>query len=213
LQSLIRLTVTDLACSRGGRRLFERLSFALGGGEALVVTGPNGVGKTTLIRALAGFVRPDSGAIRLDGTDAETALPQAAHVIGHRDGLRGALTVRENLALAPSLLGGSGASAPDAAERLALGRLLDLPVGVLSAGQRRRVALARLLVAPRPLWLLDEPTAALDAASQEAVAAIMTEHAAKGGIVIAATHLLLGVGARELAFAADGAFEVRGGAA
>jgi heme exporter protein A len=209
----LRIAVSGLACSRGGRLLFEGLSFTLGAGEALAVTGPNGVGKTTLIRAIAGFVRPDSGTIRLDGMGPETSLPQSAHFLGHRDGLRAALTVRENLALAPSLLGGSGASTPDAAERLALGRLLDLPVGVLSAGQRRRVALARLLVAPRPLWLLDEPTASLDAGSQQTTAAIMAEHVAAGGIVVAATHLRLGLTVRELTFAPDGSHRLMEAAA
>jgi heme exporter protein A len=206
----LRILVSDLACSRGGRRLFGRLGFRLEQGEAMLVTGPNGIGKTTLLRALAGFVRPDAGVIAVEGAGEDAALPQLSHFVGHRDGLKAALTVRENLALAPALLGGAGALVAEAAERLDLLRLLDLPAGVLSAGQRRRTALARLLVARRPVWLLDEPTSALDAASQGAVAKLMAEHVAAGGILIAATHLPLGLpNARDLAFDAAGRAELR----
>ena len=204
------LVVDDLACRRGERLLFQRLGFRLGAGEALVVTGPNGVGKTTLLRAIAGFAPPEAGTIRLGGAGEDFGLAQAAHFLGHRDGLRAALTVRENLAFAPALLGEAGFSIEKAARRLDLFRLLDLPVGVLSAGQRRRAALARLLVARRPIWLLDEPTAALDAGSQAEAAAVMAEHAAAGGVVVAATHLPLAVpGLRELAFDSGGRFEIR----
>jgi len=200
------LHVSGLACSRGERLLFAGLGFALTAGESLAVTGPNGVGKTTLLRALAGFHRPDAGTIGLKGAGEDASLAQSAHFIGHRDGLRGVLTIRENLALAPALLGDPGLTAEEAAARLDLVPLLDLAVGALSAGQRRRAALARLLAARRPVWLLDEPTAALDAGSQAIASALMAEHAAEGGIVLAATHLPLGVAARELRFAANGSF-------
>jgi heme exporter protein A len=203
LNTSLRLVLTDVACSRGERRLFVGLSFGLDNGEALTVTGPNGVGKTTLLRLIAGFGRPDAGTIALEGTN-DAALPQAIHFVGHRDGLKGALSVRENLALAPAFYGGGGASVAEAAARLDLTPLLDLPVAVLSAGQRRRAALARLLAAERPVWLLDEPTAALDAASSGSVGALLGEHVARGGIAIAATHLALGIRARELAFDAAG---------
>lgn len=208
MKSPLSLEVSDLACSRGERRLFGNLSFSIAAGEAMVVTGPNGAGKTTLLRAMAGFIRADSGHVRLQGASDDEALPENLHFVGHRDGLKGALTVRENLALAPELLDCGGVPIETAAERLALLSLLDLPVAVLSAGQRRRVALARLLVAARPIWLLDEPTAALDSASQEIVAGLLAEHVAAGGIVVAATHLALGIQARELAFDVGGGFTV-----
>jgi heme exporter protein A len=194
----------DLACSRGERRLFAGLGFALHSGRALTVTGPNGAGKTTLLRVLAGFLRADGGEIVLEGTSDDFTLAGAMHFIGHRDGLKNALTLRENLALAPAFYGSSGLSPEDACRTLDLAPLLDLPVAVLSAGQRRRGALARLLVADRPIWLLDEPTAALDAASTRAVIALLKGHAARGGIVIAATHLALELGGTGLTLSADG---------
>jgi heme exporter protein A len=209
LNKPLRLEIVDVALSRGERRLCAGLSFAVESGEALVVTGPNGVGKTTLLRAAAGFVPLDAGEIRLVGAVDDTALQERVHFVGHRDGLKGALTVRENLALAPALLGSPGLGVAEAAERLALLPLLDLPTAVLSAGQRRRAALARLLTAARPVWLLDEPTAALDASSSDIVASLIAEHAAGGGIILAATHLPLGRGMRELTFLADGGFALR----
>ncbi len=211
MNTSLRLTVTDLACGRGERLLFEGLNFSLGVGEALVVTGPNGVGKTTLLRAIAGFAPALAGTVALEGAE-DGALPRSIHFLGHRDGLKAALSVRENLALAPALLGAGGLDIAEAADKLALSPLLDLPVGVLSAGQRRRAALARLLAAARPVWLLDEPTAALDAASQAMAARLIDAHAAGGGMVIAATHLALGVAARELAFDAAGGHALRGAA-
>jgi heme exporter protein A len=204
LKTPLRLVATDLACSRGERPLFAGLGFTVPSGGVLVVTGPNGVGKTTLLRLIAGLIRPDRGTIVVEGGDtAETTVAEMAHVIGHRDGLKGALTVRENLAFAPALYGSTGVPIADAARRLDLLHLLDLPVGVLSAGQRRRAALARLLVARRPIWLLDEPTAALDAASTGIVSALIADHAASGGMIIAATHLDLGIDGNELALTQD----------
>ena len=223
LTALLRLIVSDLACQRGDKLLFRGLSFSLGYGEAMVVTGANGVGKTSLIRALAGLIEPETGTIELQSPQADAPLCEQLHYLGHRDGLRAALTALENLTFAAQLLGGSGhaqlqaltqlqALAPlkvlaplEALERVGLPRVADLPVSVLSAGQRRRVALARLLAVKRPIWLLDEPTSGLDAASQQMVADVIHDHIKSGGIAIAATHLSLGItSVSELRLAADG---------
>ncbi|MDR7037582.1 MULTISPECIES: heme ABC exporter ATP-binding protein CcmA [Methylobacterium] len=194
----MRLTVTGLAVRRSGRRIFAGLSFALGPGEALMVTGRNGAGKSTLLAVLAGRLKPDAGAVRADDVG-EASLPECLHVVGHRDGLKSALTAEENLAFARDLLGDPALTPGAALAELGLAHALKLPVAYLSAGQRRRVALARLLVCRRPLWLLDEPTAALDTASQGVLAALMARHRAGGGLVVAATHQALGLAdAREL---------------
>ncbi|MDP4021192.1 heme ABC exporter ATP-binding protein CcmA [Methylobacterium sp. NEAU 140] len=201
----MRLSVDDLACRRSGRRVFAGLTFALGPGEALAVTGRNGAGKSSLLAILSGRLRPDAGRIAVDGVG-ELTLPECLHAVGHRDGLKSALTAGENLAFAQRMLGAPRLAPRDALDRLGLGHAHDLPVAYLSAGQRRRVALARLLVCHRPLWLLDEPTAALDTASQAVLAALMAVHRAGGGLVIAATHQALGLdGALELRIGQDAA--------
>lgn len=201
----MRLTAQDLAVRRSGRRIFANLSFALGPGEALMVTGRNGAGKSTLLAVLAGRLKPEAGTVTASEVG-EATLSECLHVVGHRDGLKSPLTAEENLAFARDLLGAPTASPRAALEELGLGHALRLPVAYLSAGQRRRVALARLLVCRRPLWLLDEPTAALDAASQEVLAGMMARHRAAGGLVIAATHQALGlVDARELRIEAPAA--------
>lgn len=198
----VRLSVEDLACRRSGRRIFSGLSFAIGPGEAITVTGRNGAGKSSLLAILSGRLRPDSGRLAVHDMG-EAALPECLHAVGHRDGLKSALTAAENLAFAQALLGTPRSSPRAALDRLGLVHALDLPVAYLSAGQRRRVALARLLVCERPLWLLDEPTAALDTASQGVLAGLMAEHRAAGGLVIAATHQALGLAdARNLHIAA-----------
>ncbi|MEA1832871.1 heme ABC exporter ATP-binding protein CcmA [Methylobacterium durans] len=188
----MRLTVTGLAVRRSGRRIFAGLSFALGPGEALMVTGRNGAGKSTLLTVLAGRLKPDAGEIRVAEVG-EATLPECLHVVGHRDGLKSALTAEENLTFARDLLGDPALTPGEALAELGLAHALRLPVAYLSAGQRRRVALARLLVCRRPLWLLDEPTAALDLASQGVLAALMARHRAGGGLVVAATHQALGL--------------------
>jgi heme exporter protein A len=194
----VRLTAQDLAVRRSGRRIFSGVSFALEAGEALMVTGRNGAGKSTLLAVLAGRLKPEAGTLTAHDVG-EATLPECLHVVGHRDGLKSPLTAEENLAFARDLLGAPTASPRAALEELGLGHALKLPVAFLSAGQRRRVALARLLVCRRPLWLLDEPTAALDVASQGVLAGMMARHRATGGLVIAATHQALGLdGAREL---------------
>ncbi|KAB1071545.1 heme ABC exporter ATP-binding protein CcmA [Methylobacterium planeticum] len=197
----MRLTVTDLAVRRSGRRIFSGLSFGLGPGEALMVTGRNGAGKSTLLAVLAGRLKPEAGSLALEDVG-EASLPECLHIVGHRDGLKGALTAEENLSFARGLLGDPALAPREALAELGLAHALRLPVAYLSAGQRRRVALARLLVCRRPLWLLDEPTAALDIASQAVLAGLMASHRAAGGLVVAATHQALGLAdARELRIA------------
>jgi heme exporter protein A len=192
------LDVLDLACRRSGRQVFDRLSFVLGAGELLALTGRNGSGKTTLLRALALLVRPDAGTIRWQGADIRAASESwrgRLAWLGHLDGLKGDLSVRENLLAAERLRG-----APPAEDRLDgalaafdLASLAARPVRSLSAGQRRRVALARVVLSQAPLWLLDEPLNALDAPAQAAFRSALGTHVAAGGLAIAATHADLGM--------------------
>lgn len=192
------LTAEALACRRGGRAIFMDLGFRLANGEAIALTGRNGAGKSSLIAMLCGRLRPEAGEIRFDGPD-HMPLAEAAHLVGHRDGLKTALTAAENLRFAQELLGSGGLDPADALATVGLSHAGPLPVGYLSAGQRRRVALARLLVASRPIWLLDEPMAALDAGSQTMLSQLMQAHLAAGGAILAATHGPLGLdGARDL---------------
>ncbi|MGO4706624.1 heme ABC exporter ATP-binding protein CcmA [Microvirga sp. 2MCAF38] len=187
----MRLIVENLACDRGERRVFENLSFTLGPGDALLVTGRNGAGKSSLLAILAGRLNPAAGRLRIEDAG-ERTLPECLHMVGHRDALKTALTAGENLAFARDFLGSPIVSPEEALTLVGLGHVARMPVAYLSAGQRRRVALARLLVAERPLWLLDEPTAALDTASQDILLQLVAEHRAKGGLVIATTHAPLG---------------------
>ncbi len=183
----MRLSVNNLACERGGRRIFEGVSFTLEAGEALVITGRNGAGKSTLLELLAGRLTPAGGKILWEGAG-ERSLQESLHYVGHRDALKTALTAQENLDFAREFLGSAALSAREALEAVGLAHAARLPVGYLSAGQRHRVALARLLVAHRPLWLLDEPTSALDAASQETLRGLLENHRAQGGMIAATTH-------------------------
>jgi heme exporter protein A len=183
----LRLDVDNLACNRGERRIFSGVSFSLAAGEALIVTGRNGAGKSTLLDLLAGRLHPAGGRIALSGAGDRT-LPECLHYVGHRDALKSALTARENLDFARDFLGDAALTAREALEVVGLAHAAGLPVAYLSAGQRRRIALARLLVAHRPLWLLDEPTSALDTASQGTLLGLMEEHRDRGGLVIATTH-------------------------
>ena len=183
----MRLLVEDLTCVRGGRSLFQGLGFALGAGETAIVTGPNGAGKSSLLRLIAGLLRPAGGRISLDGS-ADRAPGGSAHFVGHLDGVKSALSAFENLEFLRALLGGGSEASAAALARLGLSHLASLPVRMFSAGQKRRLALARLLVAPRPLWLLDEPTSALDAEGQETFADLAAEHLTHGGLIVATTH-------------------------
>lgn len=189
----MRLSGSELRCRRGGREVFRDLFFALRGGEALAVTGPNGVGKSSLLRVVAGLLPIAGGRLEIQGGDPELTLPEQAHYLGHQDALKPSLTVGENLAFWARYLGGDALRAGDALGRMGLERLTHFPAGYLSAGQKRRLALARLLVAPRPVWLLDEPQAALDVAGQAALADLMGEHLRGGGLVMASTHGPLGL--------------------
>ena len=184
---------------RGGREVFEGVNFTVAGGEALAVTGRNGAGKTTLLRLIAGLLEPGQGRLELTGGAPEATIPEQAHYLGHRDALKPALSVQENVAFWHAFFGGSGASTATALEAVGLDGLAGLPAAYLSAGQRRRLAIARLIAAPRPIWLLDEPTAALDMASQGRLAELMRSHLAGGGLIVAATHGPLGLdGVKEL---------------
>ena len=192
------LTTEALVCRRGGRAIFDGVGFRLENGEAIALTGRNGAGKSSLIAMLCGRLRPEAGVIKLEGLG-ELPLAEAAHLVGHRDGLKTALTAAENLRFAQELLGQPGLDPAEALATVGLPHAGSLPVGYLSAGQRRRVALARLLVASRPIWLLDEPMAALDVGSQAMLSQLMQGHRAAGGAILAATHGPLGLdGAREL---------------
>lgn len=200
----LRLQVSGLCVMRGGRRVLENVDFHLASGAALVVTGRNGVGKSTLLRALAGLLPPEEGTITLEGGPPDVDLPRQAHYLAHADGMKAALSVSENLDFWASYLGGGqDARSLPTAEALAavgLSHALHAPFGALSAGQKRRAALARLLVAYRPLWLLDEPLTALDRGSREKIAGVMQAHCAQGGLIVAATHEPLGLdGVIELA--------------
>jgi len=212
-----QLVVTDLVVERGGRIVISGLSFEVSGGEALVITGPNGAGKTTLMRALAGFLAPKSGQIELRigapgsngmNRDDGLSIAEQAHVIGHLNGIKATLTVAENVAFARSFLANERPAAEagdlktdarafddiDAAlDKLGLGNLAAIPAGLLSAGQKRRLCLARLLVAQRPVWLLDEPTVSLDAVSTRLVASLIDAHVNGGGMALIVTHVPLGL--------------------
>lgn len=187
----MRLIVDSLLCVRGGRTLFENLSFRLADGESLRLQGPNGAGKTSLLRIIAGFLQPDSGAIQVENDNNDEDIGACCHYIGHLNGVKSALSVRENLEFWRTYLHGEELDA--ALDRFALTELKDIPAGLLSAGQKRRLGLARLKVAYRPLWILDEPTVSLDQGSCDMFAGLLRAHISEGGIAIASTHVPFGV--------------------
>jgi heme exporter protein A len=194
-----RLGLENLALERGGRVLFTGLSASVAAGEALAVTGANGAGKTSLLRAIAGLLRPLAGRVVFDGAaDADEARRRGCHLVGHHDGLKGGRTAREELMFQARWSGGNEAAVLTAAARLGVERQLDVEVRRLSAGQRRRLALARLIAAPRAVWLLDEPLAPLDADGRALMGEIMGRHLASGGLILAAVHDPLPIGARTL---------------
>jgi heme exporter protein A len=189
----MELVVENLACRRAGRRVFAGVGFALRGGQARPLRGPNGAGKSSLLRVLAGLIPPETGDARLGGlslaADPDAFRARLAYA-GHADAVKPQLTVAENLSFWAALYGGGGVAA--ALDRFGLSRIADYPAAYCSAGQKRRLGLARLLVADRPLWLLDEPTVSLDAAATETFAQAVREHVARGGLALAATHVPLG---------------------
>lgn len=204
----VQLIAEKLIIERGGRTILNDVSFTAGAGATLLLTGANGTGKTTLLRALGGFLPLSGGTIRVTPEDDDTPRAELIHTVGHSNAVKAHLTVRENVMFWSRFLGG-GAGAEDRTDRalgaFALRDLEDVPASYLSAGQRRRLGLARLLAAPRPIWLLDEPTVSLDAASTERLARVIDQHTATGGLVVAATHLPLGLNnTRELHLGDEG---------
>ncbi len=194
----MRLTAESLSAKRGEDLIFHDISFQIESGNALVVTGPNGSGKSTLLRVLAGLLRPEAGAMRLEAeATSEAPLREACHYLGHHNAMKLELTVLENLVFWKAFLsnfhGGGGTDLSEAIDAVGLAGIAHLPFGYLSAGQQRRIAMTKLLVAWRPVWILDEPTAALDADADRMFAGLVRSHLSKGGIVIAATHQPLGL--------------------
>jgi len=195
----MRLIAAELACRRGGRDVFSGVGFTVASGEILTVSGRNGAGKSSLLRMVAGLLRISAGALTLEAGDPQLSIAEQAHYLGHQDALKGSLSVAENLQFWAGLYGVRSADIRKPLEAIGLGALSGLPAAYLSAGQRRRLSIARLLAAPRPLWLLDEPTSTLDAAAAERLADVMRAHLAGGGLIIAASHGPIGLGgAREL---------------
>lgn len=200
----MRLVAEGLSAKRGEDLIFQDISFEIPRGEALVVKGPNGSGKSTLLRVLAGLLPAETGTAKLvAAAQPVERLGEACHYLGHRNAMKRELTVDENLvfwkAFFSDFSGGAGISVDEAVESVGLGGIVHLPFGYLSAGQQRRMAMAKLLVAWRPVWILDEPTAALDASAEAMFAGLVTTHLARGGIAIAATHQPIGLeGVREL---------------
>jgi heme exporter protein A len=194
----MRLSGSGVRCVRSGRDVFSGLDFEASSGEALAVIGANGSGKTSLLRMIAGLLVTAGGSIGLEGGDSELTLPEQAHYLGHRDALKPALSVLENLSFWRDFLGGEASDARESLAAVGLDHAVSLPAAYLSAGQRRRLSIARLLTVRRPIWLLDEPTNALDVAGQSMFAGLMSDHLAQGGLIIAATHAPLGIAARQL---------------
>jgi heme exporter protein A len=198
----MRLIAEGLCGERGGETVFSDIAFSLSDGEALIVTGPNGAGKSTLLRVVCGLLPAASGTLSWENRPESGSAGQGDRAgnpgeriayLGHRNAMKSALTVAENLAFWRTFFGAAGPEPEAALEAVGLAGLGHLPFGWLSTGQKRRAAFARLLVSPRPFWVLDEPTAGLDAASERQVSALIGAHLAGGGMVMVATHQPLGL--------------------
>lgn len=189
----MRLVGSRLVCIRGEREVFAGVDLAVRDGEALVINGHNGAGKSSLLRIVAGLLRLAGGTLVLENGDADRSIGEQVHYLGHHDALKPSLTVSENLRFWVRYQGGGGI-APDAAlAESGLDTVGHVPAAYLSAGQRRRLSLARLISSKRPIWLLDEPTSLLDAAAQSMLTGMMSRHLSGGGIIIAATHAPIGL--------------------
>ena len=189
----MHLVAENLASRRGGHLVFAGISLAVGAGEALLLLGPNGSGKTTLIRTIAGLLPPAAGSIRIEGGNPARSVGEECHYVGHLNGVKASLTVEENAAFWCRFFGGTHEGLEAALAAFGLASLRDIPAAYLSAGQKRRLSLARVVLARRPIWLLDEPTVSLDHAAQGALTRVLSAHLAAGGLLLAATHADLGL--------------------
>jgi heme exporter protein A len=189
----MRLSAVDLACHRGGRDVFAGVSFTVDAGEALTISGRNGAGKSSLLRAVIGLLRLTQGGLTLEGGDPELTIAEQAHYLGHQDALKPSLSVAENLRFWADFLGKPSRSIDEPLDAVGLAGLAALPAAYLSAGQRRRLSIARLVAVKRPIWLLDEPTSTLDASAQQRLAGLMQIHLDGGGLILAATHGPIGL--------------------
>lgn len=186
----MELNAKGLTCERGGRIVFRDVSLSLKPGQLMQLTGPNGSGKSSLLRLIAGLNEAQAGTIELAGGSADLTIGQQAHYVAHQEPVKSALSVEENLAFWRDFMGGGDVD--EALDAFDLSRLASYPAGLLSAGQKRRLALARIVLVPRVLWLLDEPTVGLDTASLERFVKVMAAQLGQGGMIIAATHVPLG---------------------
>ncbi len=215
MRKVMGLDVTDLCCARSGRPVLRDVGFTLASGSALMLRGPNGAGKSTLLRVLAGLLPASGGTARLGGlhlgADSDAWAERIAYA-GHLDAIKPQLTVAENLAFWADLFGAAEGAADAALDALELGALRGRPAAACSAGQKRRLGLARLLLVRRSLWLLDEPTVSLDAASLARFTALLRAHCAAGGMALIATHVDLDLpAAAELTLAAPAPSPAQGG--
>jgi heme exporter protein A len=188
----MRIAAESVGCVRGDRLVFRGLNFAVESGQALVLTGPNGSGKTTLLRVIAGLLAATIGRLRFLSDDhsalSDEAHDQALHFVAHSDTVKSALSIKETLRFHADILGAERAHVAAAMKEWDIDRLSDIPGALLSAGQRRRVSLARLSLQSRPLWLLDEPLVALDRSARARLHDCCAEHRARGGLIVAASH-------------------------